>query len=475
MDDDETVLSAYVFIETVAAIVIQTAMRQFLAVFHADSLRQTRDAIEVAQRVLSIEESCLEESMLSSSKANSSFESKNEFSYESLLDDDMDNVALDLYELAAIQIQSLYRGFWVRDCLDVDHYCATVLQRMYRGLSCRKKYANNLRRIILVQSWCRRNIARDEAANILVFVIVIQSAFRGYRKRKLYYWYREKTSRIKGAAATTIQSRWRAFVGEAHFIRTLVDVLIVQTVVRRWLAKRKMTFAQRERRHRAEQMLSCDVSVSAKSQIDCFQHLPLIVEDRAEYENAPCDLKSKDKDSDQLNELTALENEASDTKHMKKYPVTDPQRVLIRNPNSFSGIVVNHKNMEGTILSDAKWTTAAARCINSETKKIYMKSKVVAYPQFDVEESNGTESFNNVRHTGPNSDSSRESNKCERSDQMSNVECGQKVEPTNRFEPHDVVPVHDSDIPIPNTTSSLVSIWKEKERRNGYPHRKTMV
>jgi hypothetical protein len=111
MDDDETVLSAYVFIETVAAIVIQTAIRQFLAVLHVDSLRQTRDTIDVADRVLSIEESCLEESMFASSRGNSSLESVNGYLHESLLDDDLDRVALDLYDLAAIQIQAMYRDF----------------------------------------------------------------------------------------------------------------------------------------------------------------------------------------------------------------------------------------------------------------------------------------------------------------------------------------------------------------------------
>ena len=90
-------LSAYVFIETVAAIVIQTAVRQFLAVLYLDSLRQTKDSFDVAQRVLFIEESCIEESMNASSRATSSVEHEtHDYSYETLIDDDLDvNVLRD--------------------------------------------------------------------------------------------------------------------------------------------------------------------------------------------------------------------------------------------------------------------------------------------------------------------------------------------------------------------------------------------
>jgi IQ calmodulin-binding motif len=243
MDDDETVMSAYMFIETVAAIVIQTAVRQFLAILCADSLRQTKEAQELADRIISIEKACTVDAV-ASRELNDNYAVEAHTSVQS--EGDLDEVALNLYELAAVQIQAVYRGFWVRDCLDVDHYCTTVVQRAYRGFSCRMKFYRDLKRIITVQSWWRRNIARDEAANILAYVIVIQAVFRGHRVRRRYRRRREKEARAKAAAAIIIQSRWRAFVGEAHFIRKLVDVLIVQTIVRRWLAQRRMAAARKE-------------------------------------------------------------------------------------------------------------------------------------------------------------------------------------------------------------------------------------
>lgn len=215
MDDDETVMSAFVFIETVAAIVIQTALRRFLAVLYAEELRHARalpDAKHSKEKDRSFEDS-----------ATQGGAREVDISAEHALD--------MMFELAAVQIQSVFRGFWVRDCLDVDHYCANVIQTAYRGHCCRENYRQNLLRIIVVQSWWRRNIARDEAATILAYVTIVQALFRGYRCRA-----RRCSMEM---AATTIQSTWRAFAGQSDFIRTLVDVLIVQSIVRKWLARRR--------------------------------------------------------------------------------------------------------------------------------------------------------------------------------------------------------------------------------------------
>lgn len=215
MDDDETVMSAYVFIETVASIVIQTAVRRFLASLYVESLIANSKSSQrnVSKEIL-----------------NTSYESTNSAAY-----------VLGLYKLAAVQIQAVFRGFWVRDCLDVDHYCSNVIQTCYRKHCYQQKYRRTLRWIIMVQSWWRRNIARDYAANILADVIIAQAVFRGYRVRRRFQNYRERKLRVMAVAAIIIQSKWRAFSGEMNYIRSLVDILIVQTVVRRWLAKREVS------------------------------------------------------------------------------------------------------------------------------------------------------------------------------------------------------------------------------------------
>ena len=228
MDDDETVMSAFTFIETVAAIVIQAAARRFLASRRAAKMKKAKQTLWT--KLVDMNTSSVTKSM--------SLEDDN-FRFDVSVQTDDNSFATNMYELAAVQIQSAFRGFWVRDCLDVDHYCATAIQTAYRTRSCRKKYIDVVSQIIIVQSWWRRNIARDLAADTLAYVIFIQAVFRGFRVRRRFKAYRAKKMRVRTMAATAIQANWRSFVGESHFIRLLVDVLIVQTIVRRWLAGRR--------------------------------------------------------------------------------------------------------------------------------------------------------------------------------------------------------------------------------------------
>ena len=467
-------MSAYVFIETVAAIVIQTAVRQFLAVLYLDSLRQTRDSFEVAQRVLSIEEGCLEESMNTCSRTTSSLENEqNDYSYENLIEDDLDRAAQDMYELAAIQIQSAYRGFWVRDCVDVDHYCATALQRMYRGLRCRRDYARERRRIVLVQSWFRRNSARDHAANILAYAIVIQSAVRAFIIRKSYRRYCEHKLFIRHAAATIIQARWRSFVCEAHFIRSLVDVLIVQTVVRKWIARQKVARVRRER------ILSTE-PLQNQSTLDTLDTLTTNNPNReldTLTSNGPNQaVEFKDRISDKTNGIANIPtlkqtNILPPTHHPKSIAKikngnsdispSDPIRSSSSHASSVK--IVNKKSMDVTIVNDSKWRAAAERCITPETKKLYTKSKVVAYPMSDDDGSSCNESYKIVRNTMI-------------------IASGVDVDPDAT-----TIPVHTTqfsatnhtdeslEVPTQGTTTNLLSIWKQKEKQNGFQHRKALV
>jgi hypothetical protein len=157
---------------------------------------------------------------------------------------EFETMAHRMYDLAAIQIQSMYRGFWVRDCLDVDHYCAAVIQKAFRHFHPRINSSFDVFRIVIVQSVWRRNIARRNTSNKLAHIIAIQAAFRGSRARRKLTRHIDRMWQVHRAeraivAATAIQSRWRSYVCETHFIRSLVDVLILQTIFRRWSAKRR--------------------------------------------------------------------------------------------------------------------------------------------------------------------------------------------------------------------------------------------
>lgn len=189
-----------------------------------------------------------------------------------------------LFTLAAIQIQSLFRGFWVRDCLNVDNYCAAVIQHAYRRHSYRMEFKFQVYRIIIVQSVWRRQLARREASLRLGCALLIQSGIRQFLERRgrtrrrsvgaepqsnlrsVYRMTRSKQSNPsravarhqiskEDAAATLIQKHWRSFYFETNYLKTLLDVLLVQTAIRRWFAVRRVrhmkTAQQRlKRRHR---------------------------------------------------------------------------------------------------------------------------------------------------------------------------------------------------------------------------------
>jgi hypothetical protein len=119
-----------------------------------------------------------------------------------------------------------------------------------------------------------------------------------------------------------------------------------------------------------------------------------------------------------------------------------------------------------TIVNDEKWRSAAARCITPETKKMYTKSKVVAYPISDDEGSSCNESYRIVRKTREAMTTTPNTNKgivaIEQSTQQLSLD--------RPFSTHVAL-----DVPKQGTTTNLLSIWKEKEKRNGYPPHKTFV
>jgi len=270
LDDDATIISTFGFIQTVAAIVIQAAFRRYRAILIAERLRLHRK-----QSLTLIQESAFFSSApreFDPSKGGTPLVSNRRNSQQprrvgDLIDsqatkrisqtavetpvqqEQFEDMAERMYLMAAIRIQSAFRGFWVRDCISVDHYCAKVIQKTYRGYMCRYDYQWDLYRIVKVQSIWRKNIARVQAANLLGHAILLQAICRGFLVRKqirdIQPVYQIDTYEV---AAVVIQARWRGFSAEMNFIKSLVDVLIVQTIVRRWLAIRRVTAWKRQLR-----------------------------------------------------------------------------------------------------------------------------------------------------------------------------------------------------------------------------------
>lgn len=97
-------------------------------------------------------------------------------------------------------------------------------------------YIYDLYCIIVVQSVARRYLAFYTSAVRLANILYIQAIYRGYRVREELMRYVRNGQEV---AATFIQSQWRSYDAQMNYINTLADILIVQSVARRYLILRR--------------------------------------------------------------------------------------------------------------------------------------------------------------------------------------------------------------------------------------------
>lgn len=167
------------------------------------------------------------------------------------------------YLYCATRIQAAFRGWLLRDTMEDKHYCATQIQKIARGYLATLRVYEDLYNITVVQSIARRNAAINEARRLrtarvnrsatkiqsawrryyvqlnyqfdIVDIIIVQSIVR--RKAAIAKAKRMREQRIYDAA-TTIQKNWRSYDCTMNYLHTVADVLVVQSVVRRWIASR---------------------------------------------------------------------------------------------------------------------------------------------------------------------------------------------------------------------------------------------
>jgi hypothetical protein len=190
---------------------------------------------------------------------------------------------------AATTIQAIYRGGSVRDQVLLEHCCAIEIQRHVRGYLASLSVCEQIYMITLVQACLRRRLAINRAMDRMVSIIQIQACSRGFLTRSLYLRKKESASKIqaiwrgfssrfsyqldlldiiivqsvfrrklasfryrsllyehRARCATLIQSHWRSYDCTMNYLHYLADVLIAQSAVRRWMA-RKRCHAIRER------------------------------------------------------------------------------------------------------------------------------------------------------------------------------------------------------------------------------------
>ncbi|VEU36993.1 unnamed protein product [Pseudo-nitzschia multistriata] len=229
------------FIEAVASVVIQTKIRQKLA----------RNKVQKLRNDLRIQRATGSSGTNMTPMVRKSYDLARKLRNDKKMKERTrrGNAALDFYTLAAIQIQAAFRGWWVRDCLGVDNYCATMIQKEFRGMLRRREYLYDLYNIVLVQSICRRWLATDTTVTRIYCIVRIQAFARGFLVRKrVGFDLFEKD--VYDAAATMIQTQWRAFACEMKFLRAYEDILVVQSIARGWITRRYLSSSKRSTKAR---------------------------------------------------------------------------------------------------------------------------------------------------------------------------------------------------------------------------------
>jgi len=132
---------------------------------------------------------------------------------------------LEIAAWSAIQIQAAFRGWFARDSLEDNHYCATQIQRITRGYLATMHVFEDLYSITIVQSVVRRFLAINVAVDRLSSIIAIQAWYRGIRARE--------AADERFYSALAIQTTWRRYMCQMTYQFDIIDIIIVQSIVRR--------------------------------------------------------------------------------------------------------------------------------------------------------------------------------------------------------------------------------------------------
>lgn len=135
-------------------------------------------------------------------------------------------------ERVVVTLQACFRGQVVRKIVEYETYFATLIQSAFRRwqatstLNNQKKWKHA---IVKLQSQIRGRLVRCDMDYLNSCAVIIQAAFRSSRSTPCD-WH----------SATVIQSQWRRHSCQVDFVIALLDIVTAQSIVRRWLAMKKL-------------------------------------------------------------------------------------------------------------------------------------------------------------------------------------------------------------------------------------------
>jgi IQ calmodulin-binding motif len=153
---------------------------------------------------------------------------------------------------SAVQIQSTFRGWSARDKLKDMNYSATQIQKIVRGYICQAKVYDCMYYIVRLQAFYRGCSERTRLKKKQAAATELQKYLRGYKIRSDIFkgsrvtpfqsLYRGHKARqdfyVAVASAKLLQAVWRSCAARISYQVEIVDIIIAQSVVRRWLAGR---------------------------------------------------------------------------------------------------------------------------------------------------------------------------------------------------------------------------------------------
>lgn len=173
---------------------------------------------------------------------------------------------------SATVLQAFFRGVRVREIVSIRTSSAVLLQRAWRCVVNRARYAAEMQSIVLVQAMVRSWSVRLQLASQESAAIIIQSKWRSYSACSSYQRKLDLTVAIQsiyrglqvrrelqflGACASAMQATWRRYWAELQYQVDLVDIILVQSAIRR-----RKAVVERKRRETAVLVMQCFVRMS---------------------------------------------------------------------------------------------------------------------------------------------------------------------------------------------------------------------
>ena len=201
---------------------------------------------------------------------------------------------LRAYRHACTKVQAAFRSWSVREAVTFEHYNATQIQKVVRGYiamayvydtiywvariqaTMRGKLARlrlmrqeqlHQESALKLQAWNRGCLARREAGLARTAVCCIQAQYRAHTGQTAYkqtvnnivvtqsaarqFLARKEMQKRRSVemdkAASRIQATWRGFQGYTDYIFALVDILVLQRSMRKFLAVKRVNSTRRNK------------------------------------------------------------------------------------------------------------------------------------------------------------------------------------------------------------------------------------